>query len=52
MKQLLLNLLMPMLTEEFAKKLIIKVLTWLVNETETEKDNEILNMIKEVWEVK
>ena len=52
MKQFLLNLLMPILTEEFAKKMIIKVLTWLVNKTETEKDNEILEMVRESWEVK
>ena len=43
---------MPFLTVEFAKKLIIKVATWLVNKTKTEKDNEILEIIKETWEVK
>ena len=52
MRKILLNLLMPFLTVEFAKKLIIKVATWLVNKTKTEKDNEILEIIKETWEVK
>ena len=52
MKDILLKLIMPFLTVEFVKKLIIKLLTWLVNETKTEKDNEILDMVKEEWEVK
>ena len=51
MKDILLKLIMPFLTVDFAKKLIIKVATWLVNKTKTEKDNEILEMIKEEWEV-
>ena len=51
MRDILLKLIMSFLTVEFAKKLIIKVATWLVNKTKTEKDNEILEMIKEEWEM-
>ena len=51
MRDILLKLIMQFLTVDFAKKLIIKVATWLVNKTKTEKDNEILDMIKEEWEV-
>ena len=49
MRDILLKLIMQFLTVDFAKKLIIKVATWLVNKTKTEKDNEILEMIKEEW---
>ena len=52
MENILMKLIMPFLTVDFAKKLIVKVATWLVNKTKTEKDNEILEMIKETWEVK
>ena len=51
MKDILLKLIMPFLTVDFAKKLIIKVATWLVNKTKTKKDNEILKMIKKEWGV-
>ena len=51
MRDILLKLIMQFLTVDFAKKLIIKVATWLVNKTKTEKDNEILDMIKEEWGV-
>ena len=51
MRDILLKLIMSFLTVDFAKKLIIKVATWLVNKTKTEKDNEILEMIKEEWGV-
>ena len=49
MRDILLKLIMQFLTVDFAKKLIIKVAIWLVNITKTEKDNEILEMIKEEW---
>ena len=49
MRDILLKLIMQFLTVDFAKKLIIKVAIWLVNKTKTEKDNEILDMIKEEW---
>ena len=49
MRDILLKLIMQFLTVDFAKKLIVKVATWLVNKTKIEKDNEILDMIKEEW---
>ena len=51
MRDILLKLIMQFLTVDFAKKLIIKVATWLVNKTKTKKDNEILKMIKKEWGV-
>ena len=47
--KLLLNILMQLMTETFAKEVIIKLLDWLVNFTNTNKDNELLDILKKNW---
>lgn len=48
----LLGLLTALLTEQFLKKTIIAVLEKVVNRTQSDLDNRILEAAKEAWEDK
>lgn len=45
------SLLSQLISEKFAKKLVLSVLRWIVEKTKTSKDNEIYNSICEAWQM-
>jgi hypothetical protein len=44
-----LSLVMGLMTEAIMRRLIVYGLEWLVNETETPRDNELLELCKQAW---
>lgn len=51
MKKILLSLLMSLMSETFAKEVILLVLKWLVDTTKTVKDNEAYDLLKKNWKM-
>lgn len=49
MKKFLFGILMQLMTEKFIKEIIIKSMEWIIEKTKTEKDNEMLDIVKKNW---
>lgn len=50
MKKAMIRYIFKVMTKELCKELLIKLLNWYVNKTETKKDDELLALIIETWE--